>query len=73
MKKSPFVITASVVAIIAVAALATLGVLSAFAGEKAGIDKSGRQHCPKVSAKTFRDVTAPGYGKRLAALVHCSH
>jgi hypothetical protein len=43
--KNPFVITASVAAIIVVAALATLGVLSAFAGEKSGLDKSSRQHC----------------------------
>ena len=73
MQKNPFVITAAVVAIVVVAALATLGVLSAFAGEKSGLEKSGRQHCPKVSAKAFRDVSDPGYGKRLAKLAHCTH
>jgi hypothetical protein len=71
MQKSPFVITASVVAIVVVAALATLGVLSAFAGEKSGFEKSGRQHCPKVSAKAFKDVTNPDYGKRLEKLASC--
>ena len=72
MKKNPFVITASVAAILVVAALATLGVLSAFAGQKAGLEKSGRQHCPKLTAKVARDVTDPGYGARLAKLAHCT-
>jgi hypothetical protein len=71
MRKNPFVITASVVAIVVVAALATLGVLSAFAGEKAGLEKSGRQHCPKVSAKGLKDVTNPDYGKSLEKLASC--
>jgi hypothetical protein len=72
MKKNPFVITGSVAAIIVVAALATLGVLSAFAGQKAGLEKSGRHHCPKLTAKVARDVTDPGYGERLAKLAHCT-
>jgi len=72
MQKNPFVITAAAVAVILVAALATLGVLSAFAGEKSGLDKSGRHNCPTLSAKAAKDVTAPGYGKRLAQLAHCS-
>ena len=72
MKKNPFVITASVAAIIVVAALATLGVLSAFAGQKAGLEKSERKHCPKLTAKVARDVTDPGYGVRLAKLAHCT-
>jgi hypothetical protein len=72
MKKNPFVITASVAAILVVAALATLGVLSAFAGEKAGLEKSGRHHCPKLTVKAARDVTDPGYGERLAKLAHCT-
>jgi hypothetical protein len=70
--KNPFVITISVAAIIVVAALATLGVLSAFAGEKSGLDKSGRKHCPKLTAKAARDVTDSGYGERLAKLAHCT-
>ena len=73
MKKNPFVITASVVAVIIVAALATLGVLSAFAGEKSGLDKSGRHDCPTLSAKAAKDVTDPGYAKRLEKLARCSH
>jgi hypothetical protein len=71
MKKNPFVITASVAAIIVVAALATLGVLSAFAGQESGLDKAGRHNCPTLSAKAARDVTDPGYGKRLEKLAHC--
>ena len=70
MQKNPFVITASVVAIV-VAALATLGVLSAFAGEESGLEKSGRQHCPKIGAKAFKDVTNPDYGKSLEKLASC--
>jgi hypothetical protein len=70
--KNPFVITASVAAILVVAALATLGVLSALAGQKSGLEKSGRQHCPKLTAKAARDVTSPGYGERLAKLAHCT-
>lgn len=72
MKKNPYVITASVAAIIVVAALATLGVLSALAGQKSGLEKSGRTHCPTLSAKAAQDVTAPGYGERLAKLAHCT-
>jgi hypothetical protein len=73
MHKNPFVITASVVVVILVAALATLGVLSAFAGQNSGLEKSGRHDCPTLSAKAARDVTAPGYGERLAQLARCSH
>jgi hypothetical protein len=72
MKQNPFVITAAVAALIVVAALATVGVLSAFAGEKSGLDKAGRKNCPTLSAKAARDVTDPGYGKRLEQLAHCS-
>jgi hypothetical protein len=71
--KNPFVITASVAAIIVVAALATLGLLAAFKGQNSGLEKSGRQHCPKLSAKAARDVTNPAYGERLAKLAHCTH
>jgi hypothetical protein len=71
MKQSPFVITASVVILIAVAALATLGVLSAFAGQKSGLEKSGRHGCPHLTAKTARDVTDPAYAKRLEQLARC--
>jgi hypothetical protein len=71
MQKNPFVITASILAIVVVAALATLGVLSAFAGEKSGLEKAGRHHCPKLSAKAVKDVTNPDYGKRLQKLASC--
>jgi len=73
MQKNPFVITAAVAALIVVAALATLGVLSAVSGQRSGLDKSGRHACPKLSAQAAQDVTDPGYGKRLANLAHCSH
>jgi hypothetical protein len=72
MQKNPYVITVSVAALIVVAALATLGVLSAFAGEKSGLEKSGRHNCPTLSAKAAREVTAPGYGEKLAKLAHCT-
>ena len=48
--KKPFIITASVAALVVVVALATLGVLAALAGEKSGLDKSGRHNCPRLSA-----------------------
>ena len=70
--KNPFVISASTAALIVVIAVAVLGVLSALAGEKSGLEKSGRHACPNLSAKVARDVTAPDYGKRLAKLAHCS-
>ena len=69
--KNPLVISASIAALIVVIAVAVLGVLSAFAGEKSGLDKSGRHACP-LSVKVARDVTAPDYGKRLTKLAHCS-
>jgi len=51
MKQNPFLITASVVVVIVVAALATLGVLSALAGQASGLEKSGRGNCPALSAE----------------------
>jgi hypothetical protein len=72
MQKNPFVITAAVAVLIVVAALATLGVLSAFAGEKSGLDKASRHNCPTLGAKAAKDVTDPGYGKRLENLARCS-
>ena len=69
--KKRIIITASVAALVVVA-LATLGVLAALAGEKSGLDKSGRHNCPRLSAKAARDVTDPGYGDRIATLAHCS-
>jgi hypothetical protein len=45
MQKNPFLITAAVASLIVVAALATLGVLSAFAGEKSGLEQAGRHGC----------------------------
>ena len=72
MQKNAFVITAAVIAIIVVAALATLGVLSALRGQRSGLEKSGRHDCPRLSAKAAQDVTDPGYGQRLAKLAHCT-
>ena len=72
MQKNPFVITAAVVALIVVAALATLGVVSAIGGQRSGLEKSGRHDCPTLSVKAAQDVTDPGYGKRLEKLAHCS-
>ena len=71
MKQNPFVITGAVAALVVVVALATLGVLSAFAGQKSGLDKSGRHDCPSLGAKAAKDPTDPGYGKRLEQLARC--
>jgi hypothetical protein len=73
MNKNPLVITLAIAALIVIAALGTLGVLSALAGQKAGLEKSGRNTCPTLGAKAFRDVGDPGYGRRLATLARCSH
>jgi hypothetical protein len=71
VKQNPFVITASVLIVIVVAALATFGVLSAFAGQKSGLEKSGRHACPSLTAKAARDVAEPGYAARLEHLARC--
>jgi hypothetical protein len=73
MSKNPLVITLAIAALIVVAALGTLGVLSALTGQQSGLEKSGRNTCPTVGAKAFRDVGDPGYGRRLAALARCPH
>jgi hypothetical protein len=73
MNKNPLIITLAIAALIVVAALGTLGVLSALAGQKSGLEKSGRNACPTLGAKEFRDVSGPGYGRRLATLSRCSH
>jgi hypothetical protein len=72
MQKNPFLITAAVVTIIIVAALATLGVMSAVGGQKSGLEKSGRHDCPKLSVKAAQEVTDPGCRKRLERLANCS-
>jgi hypothetical protein len=51
MKQNPFVISAAVAALVLVAALATLGVLAAFAGQKSGLEKSVKHGCPTQVAK----------------------
>ena len=51
MKQNPFVISAAVAALVLVAAFATLGVLAAFAGQKSGLEKSGKHGCPTQVAK----------------------
>jgi hypothetical protein len=73
MSKNPLVITLAIAALIVVAALGTLGVLSALTGQKSGLEKSGRSTCPTLGAMAFRDVGDPGYGRRLAKLARCSH
>jgi hypothetical protein len=54
MQKNPFLITAAVAALVVIAALATLGVLSAFAGERSGLDHAGHRGCPTEVAKHVR-------------------
>jgi hypothetical protein len=73
MSRNPLIITLAIAAMIVVAALATLGVLTALAGQQSGLEKSGRNTCPTLGAKAFRDVSNPGYGRRLATLARCSH
>jgi alpha-beta hydrolase superfamily lysophospholipase len=60
MKKT-VVITASVVVLIVVAAVATLGVLTANAGQHSGLHR-----CAKLSPAVARGVADPGYGETLA-------
>ena len=73
MSKNPLLITLAIAALIVVAALGTLGVLSALAGQKSGLEKSGRNTCPTLDAKALRDVSDPGYGRRPATLARCAH
>jgi hypothetical protein len=48
MKQNPFVITAAVAVTILVAAFATLGVLSALAGQHHGLEQAGcKVHCSR--------------------------
>jgi hypothetical protein len=70
MKKS-LAITLSAATLIVVAALATLGVLSAFAGQQSGLEKSNATRCGHLNAAAFRDVDDPNYGARLAKLARC--
>ncbi len=70
MKKS-LAITLSAATLIVVAALATLGVLTAFAGQKSGLEKSNATRCGHMNAAAFRDVSDPNYGARLAELGRC--
>jgi hypothetical protein len=65
MQKNPLVITSVVAALIAVAAAATLFVLSAYSGQRTGM------HCPKPTAKALRAVADPAYGARLERLARC--
>jgi hypothetical protein len=73
MQKNPLVITASAAALIAVAAAAVLIVLTSIAGQKSGLEKSGRAHCARLSSAALHDVTDPAYGARVAKLARCSH
>jgi hypothetical protein len=66
MKKT-LVITASAVVLIVVAAAATLGVLSAHAGQQSGLHR-----CAKLSPAAARTIADPGYGATLAKLARCT-
>ena len=65
MKKT-LVITASAVVLIVVAAAATLGVLTAHAGQQSGLHR-----CAKLSPTAARAVADPGYGATLATFMRC--
>jgi hypothetical protein len=65
MKKT-LAITASAVVLIVVAAAATLGVLTAHAGQQSGLHR-----CAKLSPAAARAVADPGYGTNLAKLARC--
>jgi hypothetical protein len=66
MKKKTLVITASAVVLIVVAAAATLGVLTAYAGQQSGLHR-----CAKLSPAAVGAVADPGYGPTLAKLARC--
>lgn len=70
MKKS-LSITVAVAVVILVAAAAVLGVLSAYAGQQSGLEKSKLQHCKPLTREEAQDVTNPQYGERLAQLARC--
>ena len=65
MKKT-LVSAASTVVLIVVAAVATLGVLTAHAGQPSGL-----QRCAKLSPAAARAVADPGYGANLAKFARC--
>jgi hypothetical protein len=69
--KKPLTITIAAVALIVAAALATLAVLTAYAGQQSGLHKSGLHHCAKLSPGAAGSVSDPGYGERLAKLARC--
>jgi hypothetical protein len=71
VKQNPFIITACVVILILVGALATLGVLSAFAGQESGLEKSGLDGCPTLSATGAGAVGDAGRAARLEQLARC--
>jgi hypothetical protein len=72
VKQNPFIITACVVILIVVGSLATLGVLSAFAGQMSGLEKSGLDGCPSLNATGAGTVGDPGHTARLEQLVRCA-
>jgi len=61
MKTKTLVIAASAVVLIVVAAAATLGVLTAYAGQQSGLHR-----CAKLSPAAARAVADLGYGPALA-------
>jgi hypothetical protein len=65
MKKT-LAITASAVVLIVVAAAAMLGVLTAYAGQQSGLQRSAKP--PPAAARAVAD---PGYGTTLAKLASC--
>ena len=66
MKKRTLVIAASAVVLIVVAAAATLGVLTAYAGQQSGLHR-----CAKLSPAAARAVADPRYGTTLAKFARC--
>jgi hypothetical protein len=70
--KTSLAITLSAAALILIAALATLGVLTAVAGQKSGLEQSHAAHCGKLTPTAGRGVAEPDYGARLTALARCN-
>jgi hypothetical protein len=64
--KKPATTTAVAVVLIALVSAATLFVLTAYAGQKSGLDR-----CTKLRPAAARAVADPAYGDRLAQLARC--
>lgn len=70
MKKS-LAITLAAAALILVAALATVAVLSALAGQQSGLEKSTAARCATAPPAAAHAAAGPHHGEHLIALSRC--